>query len=216
MQFNKVLGSDSTQEDVSAQVKSHIEHFIAGNNTTLFAYGQTGAGKTYTIIGDQLPFSAKTDYAQHIAQLTGQSRGILIRAIQAIFSQLHQADALYSDTTLWLSILEIYNEKAYDLLNLKDKVEDMKIHEQDGQVSVPDLSHYKITDLQEALKYVTLGLQSRVTRQNYENDKSSRSHCVFQLNLFRKSTEGEKQKSVLRIVDLAGSEKFKIQTSLTQ
>lgn len=92
----------------------------------------------------------------------------------------------------------------------------MKIHEQDGQVSVPDLSHYKVSDLQEALKYVTLGLQSRVTRQNYENDKSSRSHCVFQLNLFRKTKEGDKKKSVLRIVDLAGSEKFKIQNSLTQ
>lgn len=91
MQFNKVLGPDSTQADVSHQLTSHIQHFIDGHNTTLFAYGQTGAGKTYTIIGDQLPFQAKTDYAQHIAQLTGQSRGILIRAIQAIFSQLQNA-----------------------------------------------------------------------------------------------------------------------------
>lgn len=160
MQFYKVLGHDSTQESVSSQIEQQVDNYIAGKNTTIFAYGQTGAGKTYTIIGNQPLFeSQEIDYDRHIEALQDEDRGILIRAVELIFQKLALCDET-QENSVWISIIEVYNEKAYDLLNLNsNKQDDLTIREQqDGVVNIPELSHYKINSLDEAIKFIVLAL----------------------------------------------------------
>jgi kinesin family protein 11 len=105
MRFSNLLPSQASQSDVFELVKDSIQSFMRGVNNTVFAYGQTGAGKTYSIIGDYSHLDSRDNLE---AYLMGSERGILSRSLEMILQEVKKA----KDCRLLLSFFEIYNEKV--------------------------------------------------------------------------------------------------------
>ena len=84
-----------------------------------------------------------------------------------------------------------------------------------GDISIPDLTNDRVTCMEDAIQYLMVGLKNRATGSTHGNSQSSRSHSIFQINLEKEDENGEISYSSLRIVDLAGSEKFKISPDLS-
>jgi chromosomal replication initiation ATPase DnaA len=78
MKFNNILSNYSTQKDVFNELEESIQQFLAGTNITIFAYGQTGAGKTYSIIGN---YSSLDNEENIYHLLSSEERGILSRSL---------------------------------------------------------------------------------------------------------------------------------------
>ena len=164
-----------------------------GINGTIFAYGQTGAGKTYSIMG--------TDEEE----LTTEKRGVLPRTLEYIFERKPK------EARLFATFFEIYNEKIYDLLVDPKKRRKLDIREESGQFSVPDLKKVELFTKEDAFRVLSTGISHRATSSTSLNSQSSRSHSLFQLHLHRDPLQ-----STLRIVDLAGSEKFTLRKDLPE
>ena len=103
--FDRVFPEEGTQDDLYQSVSAHVKATIRGYNTTIFAYGSTGSGKSYTMTG------------------TGSSPGIIPRAISEIFSIIETTAAQESDVFFYvrLSYVELYNNKFRNLLEAASK-----------------------------------------------------------------------------------------------
>ena len=141
---------------VFARVQSIVRGFLLGLSGTIFAYGQTGAGKTYSIVGGE--------------QLQGSTKsGILPRALDFVFASLDPAS-----TRLSARFFEIYNEKIFDLLGGACAAQPRSRRslsrgrpqaglelreEKDGSFSVPELRRVELRTLTEAYDWLEKGLQ---------------------------------------------------------
>jgi len=214
MKFHKIFASQFKQNDIFNSLNESIQGFLEGENHSFFAYGQTGAGKTYTMIGE---FQESNPFAP-FPFLTSEHRGILPRALEKVIGSLK---TLGRKCSLMGSFFEVYNEKVYDLLNPKTstKREGLELREsKDGSNKILDLFQFDIKSVDDALYCLKVGLKNRITGCSHANTKSSRSHSIFQLVLTQEDERNPDRKiiSKLRIVDLAGSEKFKIPKHLDQ
>lgn len=194
-QCDHALGAGVDQERVFMQAVAPIcQSVMRGYNGAVIAYGQTGSGKTHTMVGDR----------------EGPLQGIAPRTVAFIFEALHQR-------TSWdveVSVLEIYNEKARDLLAPGSSVCVVGVHEHsDGQGTsfrCPDAVHRPVQKPEEALDALFDGMQRRETASTDMNHSSSRSHLVFTLTVSQSDPEvGATLRSRLHLVDLAGSERLK-------
>ena len=198
--FDKIFDSKTTQETIFNEVaKEVIDSTIDGYNGTIFAYGQTGSGKTYTITGG----------VESISQ-----RGIIPRALSYIFEETKKR-TLFT-WKIYISYLEIYNNDGFDLLHdsteKKYELEALprvRIREnQFKQLILSGLSIHQIDNFQEGMALLMLGDDNRVVAETPKNDASTRSHCLFMIQIeSQKIGEDVKTLSKLHIVDLSGSEK---------
>ena len=198
--FDKIFDSKTTQETIFNDVaKEVIDSTIDGYNGTIFAYGQTGSGKTYTITGG----------VESISQ-----RGIIPRALSYIFEETKKR-TLFT-WKIYISYLEIYNNDGFDLLHdsteKKYELEALprvRIREnQFKQLILSGLSIHQIDNFQEGMALLMLGDDNRVVAETPKNDASTRSHCLFMIQIeSQKIGEDVKTLSKLHIVDLSGSEK---------
>uniref|UniRef100_A0A7S4UJI2 Kinesin-like protein n=1 Tax=Alexandrium monilatum TaxID=311494 RepID=A0A7S4UJI2_9DINO len=190
------FGPEATQELVYAQAVSPIaEAVIRGYNGAVIAYGQTGAGKTHTMIGAK-----------------GKAQGMAPRAVSAIFAALARRESWQVE----VSVLEIYNERVRDLLAPSGSVGHVDIHEvrSDDQQSqsfrCPDATRWPAKSPEEALTALAEGVRRRETARTDMNHHSSRSHLVFTICVWQSDPEaGVTLRSRLHMVDLAGSERLK-------
>jgi kinesin family protein 11 len=173
---------------------------ISGFNCTIFAYGQTGTGKTYTMSGDITDSLPLPDAA-----------GIIPRVLHGLFQKLEgEEDA---ETSVKCSFIELYNEELRDLLSTDDNVK-LKIYEDQkkGQTAtlVQGMEECHIKTASKGLQLLKSGSHKRQVAATKCNDLSSRSHTVFTLTVYirRTSETGEDFVSAgkLNLVDLAGSE----------
>lgn len=183
---------DQVYRDIGAEM---LEHAIQGYNVCIFAYGQTGAGKSYTMMG------------------TKEEIGIIPRMCNELFERLQTLSAdEHFDYTVEVSYLEIYFEKVRDLLNPQNK-KPLKVREHSvfGPY-VEDLTKLVVTTYKDIKDLIDLGNKSRTTASTRMNETSSRSHAVFTLILSQRKYDvdtdrkGEKV-SKISLVDLAGSER---------
>lgn len=117
--FDEVFGADSDQESIFTEVaKNCIQEMLEGYNCTVFAYGQTGTGKTYTMSGDM---SIWGDLESQDKILLGEHAGIIPRVLVNLFKELSKENTEHS---VKISFLELYNEKLKDLLADNDSDED--------------------------------------------------------------------------------------------
>ena len=198
--FDRIFDSKTTQETIFNEVaKEVIDSTIDGYNGTIFAYGQTGSGKTYTITGG----------VESISQ-----RGIIPRALSYIFEETKKR-TLFT-WKIYISYLEIYNNDGFDLLHdsteKKYELEALprvRIREnQFKQLILSGLSIHQIDNFQEGMALLMLGDDNRVVAETPKNDASTRSHCLFMIQIeSQKIGEDVKTLSKLHIVDLSGSEK---------
>lgn len=186
--FDKVCDAATTQEEFYQLVASKtVDDILKGFNGTIFAYGQTGAGKSYTMFGRPgLP-------------------GIIPRISHNLFSQINKAPAEI-EHTVEVSCMEIYMEQIRDLFN--PEASEFSVHEdKDNGVYVKGLSHAFVSTEKELEDMVSFGTYNRTTSPTHMNSDLSRSHVIVRIVLSQKSADGELTKSNLFLVDLAGSEK---------
>lgn len=193
---NKVLHSVSQSMVYEAVARELVDSIMQGYNGTIMAYGQTGAGKTYTVTG------GCTDY---------QTRGMIQRALNQIYQSIESKPE--AAITVRISYLEIYNERLYDLLNPGIR-KDMHVSvSAAGRVTVKGLTKLVATTEESALNFLFLGNTNRVVGPHALNRNSSRSHCVFTVDVESRTRVDCGSASVnysrLNFLDLAGSERIK-------
>jgi hypothetical protein len=197
-EYDAVLGLACTQKDVyerSGAFRSVTEDIFKGYNVTFLAYGQTGAGKTFTMgtFGD-----------------SDEHAGILPRSCQDLFDTI--MTKCDGNGKVELSYLEIYNEEVRDLLSEKTQKPPvpLKIRETlNGEVYVSGLSEKEVKSPQEIGAFVEEASKRRVTASTAMNAVSSRSHAICSFKISGVLEGGEKFTSKLTLVDLAGSERIK-------
>ncbi|XP_062850057.1 kinesin-like protein KIF9 isoform X2 [Trichomycterus rosablanca] len=197
-QVNGVLHNTSQEEVYQHVAQSVVLGALDGYNGTIMCYGQTGAGKSYTLTG------AIDSY---------QKRGIIPRAIQQVFHEIQsRVDHTFS---VQLSFLEIYNETLVDLLSSVNGGRVTQagnltvVDEPAGGVSVKGLSLHSVYSEDEALKLFFEGEMNKRTEVHPLNKNSSRSHCIFTIYIESHScvlSNVTYTTTKLNLVDLAASE----------
>lgn len=174
---------------------------LAGYNCTIFAYGQTGTGKTYTMSGDM----------NDTLGILSDAAGIIPRALHALFNKLELDD---TECSVKCSFIELYNEELRDLVSNDDTVK-LKIYDDNSKKGhsstvVQGMEESHIKSASEGIKLLQNGSHKRQVAATKCNDLSSRSHTVFTVTAYIKRTgdNGEDYVSAgkLNLVDLAGSE----------
>jgi len=188
--FDQVFTPEqSTEEVYRAVVSPLIDEVLNGLNCTVFAYGQTGTGKTYTIEG-------LSDKREHF--------GVIPRAVNQIFDTLSEKTTQYK---IKVSFLELYNEEAFDLLGneITEKVK-LRIYGDETFVKIDGLAEETIHSADQIHEILKRGSVKRQTAATILNAHSSRSHSIFTISIFAKDANDPRLLGKLNAVDLAGSE----------
>lgn len=190
--FDTVFDRDAGQIEIfNNTTKFLIEGIIEGFNATVFAYGATGAGKTYTMIGAQ------------------DNPGLMFLTINELFAKVAetQSDNKYQ---IKVSFLEIYNETIRDLLIISNDILDLREDAEQG-IHVAGLSVIDVDSPQEVMDLLFFGNGNRTQEATNANATSSRSHAVLEIQIAQKNKgEGvDEDISIgkLSMIDLAGSER---------
>ncbi|XP_077260727.1 kinesin-like protein Klp61F isoform X3 [Temnothorax americanus] len=204
--FDGVFGPSSTQVDVYDTVVSPlVKEVIAGYNCTVFAYGQTGTGKTYTMEGDRAD-------NPNLHWQSDTSAGMIPRCLSHLFDELQLLEN--QQYTVRVNFLELYNEELIDLLmDGNDTPSKIKLYEdvtKKGSVIIHGLDEMTVHSKAEIYRILEKGSERRQTAATMLNSNSSRSHTVFSITIHTKeNTSGGEEllkTAKLNLVDLAGSE----------
>lgn len=199
--FDHIFTEEVTNDELySTCIQSLIAQSFSGIDTTIFAYGQTGAGKTHTILGH--PRSSR------------QFDGIAFRVVEDIFK--HQASLPQNEQlAVSCSYIEVYNEQVFDLLNKPETFhEPLQIYEDQklSRFRIAGNVKVKIESLKELEEVMTYGEENRTYGETCFNMKSSRSHTLFTVNViitnYVAGEEFQRRESTINIVDLAGNERL--------
>ncbi|XP_072621689.1 kinesin-like protein KIF21A isoform X17 [Vulpes vulpes] len=232
--FDYVFDIDSQQEQIYTQcIEKLIEGCFEGYNATVFAYGQTGAGKTYTM---------GTGFDVNIIE---EEQGIISRAVKHLFKSIEEKKhtAIKNghpppDFKVNAQFLELYNEEVLDLfdttrdIDAKNKKSNIRIHEDStGGIYTVGVTTRTVNTESEMMQCLKLGALSRTTASTQMNVQSSRSHAIFTIHLCQtrmcpqtdaenatdnkvisessQLNEFETLTAKFHFVDLAGSERLK-------
>ncbi|KAJ9188929.1 hypothetical protein P3X46_000279 [Hevea brasiliensis] len=205
--FDKVFGPTSQQKDLyDLAVSPIVYEVLEGYNCTIFAYGQTGTGKTYTMEGGARKKNGEFP----------SDAGVIPRAVKQIFDILEAQNAEYS---MKVTFLELYNEEITDLLALEETskfIDDKSkkpialMEDGKGGVFVRGLEEEIVCTANEIYKFLEKGSAKRRTAETLLNKQSSRSHSIFSITIHIKECTSEGEEMIkcgkLNLVDLAGSE----------
>uniref|UniRef100_H2ZR59 Kinesin motor domain-containing protein n=1 Tax=Ciona savignyi TaxID=51511 RepID=H2ZR59_CIOSA len=168
--FDRVFGDTSSQEEIFTDVALLVQSALDGYNVCIFAYGQTGAGKTYTMEG----------------QGDGVEMGIIPRAMKLIFQKSEELLKFGWKYKLSVQHVEIYCEVLQDLLNRETGVK-LDIRTAGGvknsSVWVHGLTEHEVTNQNMVKSLLKQANQKRATAATNANERSSRSHSVFMLKI---------------------------------
>jgi kinesin family protein 3/17 len=192
--FDSVFGPESQQLDIyNETARPIVDSVLEGYNGTIFAYGQTGTGKTFTMQGEKEP---------------PEKRGIVPNSFAHIFGHIASCQG-ETQFLVRVSYLELYNEEASDLLS-KTVRKRLEVHVRpDVGVHVKDLSCFVVKNADEMEKLMTIGNRNRHFAVTDMNEHSSRSHVVFSVTVERSDVGPDGEPHVrmgkLNLVDLAVS-----------
>ena len=219
--FNASAGPETTQAAFSDNVVGMQELVAAaldGYAVTIFAFGQTGAGKTHTLAGPPNSLKAyngaNTTTANGSTTTTGDDfalsddAGLVPRALSSAFASI-KADAESRRVDARMSICEIYSEQVTDLLEEHDPSVLTVRHSPRRGFYVDGLSQHACQTSAEALGIFGKGFVSRRLGSHRLNAASNRSHCIMTLHLDSTGSEGTTRHGKMVFVDLAGSERLK-------
>ncbi|XVF64919.1 hypothetical protein PTKIN_Ptkin09bG0205200 [Pterospermum kingtungense] len=189
--FDRVYTPKDDQVDVFADASPMATSVLDGYNVCIFAYGQTGTGKTFTMEG------------------TEQNRGVNYRTLEQLFKIVEERKEI-STFSMFVSVLEVYNEQIRDLLATAPASKRLEIKQaSEGFHHVPGIVEAKVENIKEVWNVLSAGKNARAVGSNNVNEHSSRSHCVLCITVRAKNLiSGECTKSKLWLVDLAGSERL--------
>src|SRR6195952_3273084 len=184
---------NSRQSDVfDFSIRNTVDDILNGYNGTVFAYGQTGAGKSYTMMGSDID--------------NDEGRGVIPRIVEQIFTSILSSPGNI-EYTVRVSYMEIYMERIRDLLAPQN--DNLPIHEEKNRgVYVKGLLEIYVSSVQEVYEVMRRGGSARAVAATNMNQESSRSHSIFVITITQKNVEtGSAHRGQRFLVDLAGSEK---------
>jgi len=190
--FDKVFGPKSSQIDIyNATAKKVVKSVLDGYNATVFAYGATGSGKTYTMVG------------------TETETGVMVRCLNDVFAET-QNNSKTRSFKIVISYIEVYNEEIFDLLATREGAgKKLKLLEQ--KMTIQGVVKKEPKSAEEVLKLLVQGNRLRHQAATDQNDQSSRSHAILQVTVMSKpigpAANHELLTARLNLVDLAGSER---------
>ncbi|XP_023266417.1 uncharacterized protein LOC111658217 [Seriola lalandi dorsalis] len=183
--FDKVFGEESSNEEVYQQTAFPlVQHMLNGGKATCFAYGQTGAGKTHTMLGSS----------------PGRP-GLYALAVRDIFAHLSTTH-INLPLLVYVSFFEIYCGQLYDLLDHRKRL----FAREDGQkvVHIAGLHDVRVDSVSSLLEVISQGTEERTQGMSGVNPLSSRSHALLQIQL---RCPNQQIAGRMWFVDLAGSER---------
>jgi kinesin family protein 5 len=185
--FDSVFTEQSKQEDIFEKTKDAVNWVCEGYNSTIFAYGATSSGKSYTMFG------SKTE------------KGIIPRCCELLFHNINNNEKV-SEANLKISFIEIYREQIIDLLYTEEHLP-LRMRYLSGKgVYIQGVVEKYVNSTSEILKIIENGMVNRTTASTSLNNTSSRSHALLCLTLTQIFDDGTETSSKLNLVDLAGSE----------
>ncbi|KAF7546497.1 hypothetical protein G7Z17_g8381 [Cylindrodendrum hubeiense] len=191
--FDRVFDMSCKQQDIfDFSIRSTVDDILNGYNGTVFAYGQTGAGKSYTMMGTNID--------------DDEGRGVIPRIVEQIFASIMSSPGTI-EYTVRVSYMEIYMERIRDLLAPQN--DNLPVHEEKNRgVYVKGLLEIYVSSVQEVYEVMKRGGNARAVAATNMNQESSRSHSIFVITITQKNVEtGSAKSGQLFLVDLAGSEK---------
>ncbi|KAI8479893.1 Kinesin-like protein kifc1 [Branchiostoma belcheri] len=202
--FDRVFAPSSSQGEVFEEISQLVQSALDGYKVCIFAYGQTGSGKTHTMEGN--------------LEQGPEQRGMIPRAVEQVFRTAERLRGKGWEYKISASFLEIYNESLRDLLDSKsDKKMDIKMKDnrgsKDNKTNDVHVTNQVVVDVNsedEVYPLLKKANKHRAVAATKCNDRSSRSHSVFQLRIKgQNSLTSESCAGMLNLVDLAGSEQVK-------
>jgi kinesin family protein 5 len=184
---------DTAQADIfDFSIRPTVDDILNGYNGTVFAYGQTGAGKSYTMMGSDIDDDV--------------GKGVIPRIVEQIFASILTSPSNI-EYTVRVSYMEIYMERIRDLLVPQN--DNLPVHEEKSRgVYVKGLLEVYVSSVQEVYEVMRRGGNARAVAATNMNQESSRSHSIFVITVSQKNVEtGSAKSGQLFLVDLAGSEK---------
>ncbi|CAK9151811.1 unnamed protein product [Ilex paraguariensis] len=193
--FDAVFSPQADQFDVFEDTAPFATSVLDGYNVCIFAYGQTGTGKTFTMEG------------------TDEARGVNYRTLEELFRIIQERKSTYQ-YEISVSVLEVYNEQIRDLLVsgsqpgvTAKRLEIRQVAE--GVHHVPGLVEAHVNNMNEVWEVLQTGSNGRAVGSTNANEHSSRSHCIHCVMVKGENLlNGECTRSKLWLVDLAGSERI--------
>ncbi|XP_046847868.1 kinesin-like protein KIF16B [Xenia sp. Carnegie-2017] len=194
--FNSRDRHFATQEKVFKDLGVDVlNSAFEGYNACIFAYGQTGAGKSYSMMGSE------------------GAEGLIPRICEGLYSRMNENNNKKTEFKTEVSYLEIYNEKVRDLLRPSKGKEQYNLkvreHPKEGPY-VQDLTKHLVGDYKGIENLMNTGNSQRITAATNMNDTSSRSHAIFTLVFTQAKFDTDMPSetvSKIHLVDLAGSER---------
>ena len=189
--FDHAFSDEAGQEEVFSVTTSFLmDSLLDGYNATVFAYGATGSGKTYTMTGTHL------------------NPGIMFLTLRELFLKTtHAKDTRGQQYRVTLSYLEIYNENIRDLMKGDDTHLDLREHPTLG-MRVSCITEYEVSNVEEIMELLQAGNENRTVEPTEANACSSRSHAVLQITIELHDKVSDKISTAkLNLIDLAGSER---------
>ncbi|XP_052180838.1 kinesin-like protein KIN-8A [Diospyros lotus] len=181
--------STSQQEVYSTTTAELVEAVLQGRNGSVFCYGATGAGKTYTMLG------------------TVENPGVMVLAIKDLFNKIRQR-SFDGNHVVHLSYLEVYNETVRDLLS---PGRPLVLREDKQGIVAAGLTQYRAYSTDEVMALLQQGNQNRTTEPTRVNETSSRSHAILQVTVEYRAKDAcnnvVNRVGKLSLIDLAGSER---------
>ncbi|KAF6165546.1 hypothetical protein GIB67_006436 [Kingdonia uniflora] len=189
--FDRVYSPKDDQVDVFVDASPMVVSVLDGYNVCIFAYGQTGTGKTFTMEG------------------TEKNRGFNYRTLEELFKIAKDRSEFFI-YNISVSVLEVYNEQIRDLLATSPTSKKLEIRQaSEGVHPVPGIVEAKVENIKKVWDVLQAGSNARAVGSNNVNEHSSRSHCLLSIMVRAKNLiSGESTNSKLWLVDLAGSERL--------
>ncbi|KAI9297995.1 kinesin-domain-containing protein [Neoconidiobolus thromboides FSU 785] len=193
--FDNCYDSLSTQTDIfKKNALPLLDNVIKGLDATIFCYGMTGAGKTYTLEG------------------TESDPGLIPKCLRYLFKKRQDFLKINHENefTVTMSYMEVYKETVFDLLLPREQQSfgGLNIRENSKrEIFVADLTHKTVNSINEFLKEFNFACRNRSTASTKLNTRSSRSHAILTINIkIKSSIEKRSYIGKLSMIDLAGSE----------
>ncbi|RHZ77393.1 hypothetical protein Glove_180g75 [Diversispora epigaea] len=173
--FDHVFGTETLQKEIyDHSIKNVVDKFLEGFNVTILAYGQTSSGKTHTMgTSDNL-------------SLPTESRGIIPRSIETLFTYINSAQYKNRKYVMKVSFVEIYNEDLIDLLAEGDEESRPQVTIREGakgNIIWSGLQEIKVNSVEEVMGHLVHGSLNRQVGATEMNAQSSRSHAIFSVTL---------------------------------
>lgn len=203
--FDYIFNQSTLQNEVSEEISMLIDSLINGKNVSVISYGQTGAGKTYTIEGNK------------------QNPGLVYHSLKELFRIKEELEEEHRNSNtnsnnkntyshrnpvlkINLSVIEIYNDQIFNLFD--ESKQSLEIYEDNNNnLNIPELHPVEIHSFSDAMKLIKIANKLKTTKENNYNIKSSRSHTIFTFHIKNRINNSEIN-AKMNIIDLAGSERL--------